>query len=121
MDTKRPITEKDLEKSLGFIMEDEYRRKRMLAMLHHMAMWHMLGNEQEVASWLLWERQSMMVHEVDSLASIDVMKNNIMVQLMMNGFSLMKQVEDSYILHFQSKAFMVKVWDYSSTIASSWH
>ena len=25
-----------------------------------MAMWYMLGNEEEVASWLLWERKSMM-------------------------------------------------------------
>ena len=41
-------------------MKDEYRWIRLLAMLDHMAMWYMLGNEEEVASWLLWERKSMM-------------------------------------------------------------
>lgn len=83
---KRPITGGDLEKSLAFITADEYRRKRMLAMLDHMAMWHMLGNEQEAASWLLWERQSMLIHAVDDIASIELMKNNIIMQLMVNKF-----------------------------------
>ena len=45
---------------MSFIAKDEYRQIRLLAMLDHMAMWYMLGNEEEVASWSLWERKSMM-------------------------------------------------------------
>jgi hypothetical protein len=80
------ITREDLEKSLHFIVQDEYRRKRLLAMLGHMAMWHMLGNEQDVASWLLWEQKSMMEHAVEHLATFESMKNNIILQLMVNKF-----------------------------------
>lgn len=84
---ERLITSSDFEKSLSFILKDEYRRIRLLAMLDHMAMWHMLGNnEEEVASWLLWERKSMMVHAVSNPATIDAMKNNIILQLMVNKF-----------------------------------
>ena len=56
----RIITSGDFENKLSFIVKDEYRRIRLLAMLDHMTMWYMLGNEEEVASWLLWERKSMM-------------------------------------------------------------
>ena len=55
-------------------------------MLEHLAMWHMLGNEEEVASWLLWEHTSMMVHPIGNVATVDAMKNNIIFQLMVNKF-----------------------------------
>ena len=57
----RIITGGDFEEEKkSFIVKDEYRRIHLFAMLDHMAMWYMLGNEEEVASWLLWKRKSMM-------------------------------------------------------------
>ena len=42
--------------------------------------------DQEVASWLLWERKSMMTYAIDNPDIVDVMKNNIILQLMVNKF-----------------------------------
>ena len=55
-------------------------------MLEHMAMFHMLRYEEEVASWLLWERKSMMTYAIDNPDIVDVMKDNIILQLMVNKF-----------------------------------
>jgi hypothetical protein len=80
------ITSGYLKKSLSFLLKDEYRRLRLLAMLEHMAVWHMVGNEDEVASWLLWERKSMMAQTIDNQLTVDAMQNNIITQLMVNKF-----------------------------------
>ena len=80
------ITSGYLKESLSFLLKDEYRRLRLLAMLEHMAVWHMVGNEDEVASWLLWERESMMIQTIDNPQTVDIMQNNIITQLMVNKF-----------------------------------
>jgi hypothetical protein len=80
------ITSGYFEESLSFLLKDEYRRLRLLAMLEHMAVWHMVGNEDEVASWLLWERKSMMAQTIDNQLTVDAMQNNIITQLMVNKF-----------------------------------
>mmetsp|Transcript_36897 Transcript_36897/g.75211 ORF Transcript_36897/g.75211 Transcript_36897/m.75211 type:complete len:468 (+) Transcript_36897:286-1689(+) len=75
------------ERSLDYILEDEYRQERLPAMLNHAANWHMLeGSEEEVASWLLWERQPMMLHPVGHPNTVDAMRNSVILQLMINKF-----------------------------------
>lgn len=83
----RIITKEDLERSLDYLMDDEYRQARLLAMLDHMANWHMLGGSEEgVASWLLWERQSLMANSIGHPSTADAMKKNVIMQLMVNKF-----------------------------------
>lgn len=84
---KRAISLEDFDKATTCIVEDEYRRERLLAMLHHMALWHMLeASEEEVASWLLWERSGMMTSPVEDPDSIALMKGNVVLQIIVNKY-----------------------------------
>ncbi|OEU10310.1 hypothetical protein FRACYDRAFT_247265 [Fragilariopsis cylindrus CCMP1102] len=53
------ITKETLVRSLRYVASDKYRRERLYAMIELHCMYHMLEDEAEVASWLLWELQSM--------------------------------------------------------------
>jgi hypothetical protein len=84
---KRAITQGDFERAMTCIAEDEYRRERLLAMLYHMALWHMLeASEEEVSSWLLWERSGMMTSPVEHPDSTSVMKDSIVLQIVVNKY-----------------------------------
>jgi hypothetical protein len=84
---QRTITQVDYDRAMTCIAQDVYRRERLLAMLHHMALWHMLeGKEEEVASWLLWERSAMMTCPVEHPNSIALMKDNVILQLVVNKY-----------------------------------
>lgn len=81
------INQELFERSLDCILEDEYRQERLPAMLNHAAHWHMLeSREEEVASWLLWERQPMVLNPVGHPDTVDAMRNSIILQLMINKF-----------------------------------
>eukprot|EP00956_Cyclotella_meneghiniana_P026465 scaffold57263_cov59-Cyclotella_meneghiniana.AAC.2 len=76
-----------LERSLDYILEDEYRRKRLPAMLNHAAHWHMLERkEEEVAAWLLWELQPLVQHAVGHPETVNATRNSVILQLMINKF-----------------------------------
>ena len=49
-----------LQQAMRYITKDDYRRNRVYAMLQHMALWHTVGGERQIASWLLWERAAML-------------------------------------------------------------
>ncbi|KAL7554284.1 hypothetical protein ACHAWF_017728 [Thalassiosira exigua] len=83
---KLAIDANQYEEAANHILEDNYRRERFVAMLNHMAFWHMLQNEEEVASWLLWERNSVMVFPAKDDAAAGIMKKNVIFQLMINRF-----------------------------------
>jgi hypothetical protein len=83
----RVITQQYFERSLDYILEDEYWQERLIAVLDHFEKWHMLeGRVEEVASWLLWERQSMMGSQVGHPDTVQAIKNNVILQLMINKF-----------------------------------
>ena len=85
-DTLR-ITKEKLARAMRYVAKDNYRRQRMCAMLEHQSLWHMLGNESEVVSWLLWELQSIRSFDkADKNGAIVAMENNIIFQLMINKF-----------------------------------
>ena len=76
-----------LERSVDYILDDIYRQERLPAMLNHMAKWHMLEmSEEEVSSWLLWERQPMMINPVGHPDTVNAMKNSVILQLVINKF-----------------------------------
>lgn len=84
---ERVITQQYFDRSMDYILEDEYRQERLPAMLNHLANWYMLeGSEDEVASWLLWERQSMIGSPIGHPDTVNAMKNNVVLQLMINKF-----------------------------------
>jgi len=74
------------DEAANYLLKDVYNRDRFIAMLEHMAMWHMLSNEREVASWILWERKSLKVHSVESPDTFEAIKNNAVFQLMVNKY-----------------------------------
>jgi hypothetical protein len=81
------ITQQYFDRSIDYILEDEYRQERLPAMLNHLANWYMLeGSEEEVASWLLWERQSMIENPIGHPDTVNAMRNNVVLQLMINKF-----------------------------------
>jgi hypothetical protein len=81
------INQDYFEKSLNYILEDEYRQERLPAMLNHAAHWHMLeGREEDVVSWLLWERQPMILNPIGRAETIDAMKKRLVLQLMINKY-----------------------------------
>mmetsp|Transcript_17658 Transcript_17658/g.26748 ORF Transcript_17658/g.26748 Transcript_17658/m.26748 type:complete len:350 (-) Transcript_17658:414-1463(-) len=81
------ITRKILKRALRHIAKDKYRRERMYAMIELHSLWHMLEDESEVASWLLWELQSMKnVDKGDKEGAIVAMEKNLIFQLMINKF-----------------------------------
>jgi hypothetical protein len=83
----RVITQQYFDRSIDYILEDEYRQERLPAMLNHLANWYMLeGSEEEVASWLLWERQSMIENPIGHPDTVNAMRNNVVLQLMINKF-----------------------------------
>ncbi|EJK49751.1 hypothetical protein THAOC_31339 [Thalassiosira oceanica] len=47
-----------------------------------MSIYHGLAREEEVASWLLWERNSLTVHPLDHPETISAMKRNVVLQLL---------------------------------------
>ena len=81
------INQEFFERSLDCILDDEYRQERLPAMLNHAANWHMLeAREEEVASWLLWERQPMVLKPIGHPDTVDAMRNSIILQLVINKF-----------------------------------
>ena len=79
------ITKETLVRSLRYVASDKYRRERLYAMIELHCMYHMLEDEAEVASWLLWELQSMRNYD-DEDGAISAMEGNIICQLMVNKF-----------------------------------
>lgn len=82
---KKAITEEIFDESARHLLEDEYSRTCFIAMLEHMAYWHMLNSEDEVVSWLLWERQSIKADQAGS-GPVFAIKKNVIFQLMVNKF-----------------------------------
>jgi len=81
------INQEYFEKSLDYILEDEYRQERLPATLYHAANWHMLeGSEEEVAACLLWERQPMVLNPVGRPETVDAMRKSVVLQLVINKF-----------------------------------
>lgn len=81
------IDQTKFKQAMQYITKDEYRRNRIYAMLEHMALWHTVGGEQQIASWLLWERAAMMNYTRDNINSaIKAMESNIIFQLMINKY-----------------------------------
>jgi len=81
----RVMDETKFKQAMRYITTDKYRRNRMYAMLEHMAWFHTVASETEVASWLLWERASMLTF-TDKKSAIEAMESNIIFQLMINRF-----------------------------------
>lgn len=79
------IDKTKFKQAMRYISKDEYRRNRMYAMLEHMALFHTVASETQVASWLLWERASMM-NFTDKKSAIKAMESNIIFQLVVNKF-----------------------------------
>jgi len=90
-------TEELFRRGMRYISGDVTRRERMYAALRHMALYHAVGGETQIASWLLWERASMMNYrnnnnnddddEEDRVtASVTAMESNVLFQLLVNRF-----------------------------------
>jgi len=74
-----------LQQAMRYITKDDYRRNRVYAMFQHMAVWHTVGGERQIASWLLWERAAMLKF-TDRASAIQAMESNIVFQLVINKF-----------------------------------
>ena len=83
--SKEAITVESMKHAMRRISRDRYMRERMYSMLEFTALWHVLGDETEVASWMLWERNAMKNYS-DVKSAIDAMENNVIFQLMINKF-----------------------------------
>jgi hypothetical protein len=79
------ITKETLARSLRYVASDKYRRERLYAMIELQCMYHMLKDESEVASWLLWELQSLRKCD-DEDGAVSAIEGNIICQLMVNKF-----------------------------------
>lgn len=76
------LTNPLFNQSLECITCDNYKRKRWIGILQYMSIYHGLAREEEVASWLLWERNSLTVHPLDHPETISAMKRNVVLQLL---------------------------------------
>jgi hypothetical protein len=84
---RNTIAEQDFDQAITCIISDLYRQERFILMLDHMAMWHMLeSNEEEVSSWLLWEKSSLMEHPIGHPETAAAMRSNAILQLIINRY-----------------------------------
>eukprot|EP00977_Amphora_coffeiformis_P000754 scaffold162_cov176-Amphora_coffeaeformis.AAC.14 len=91
-----PTTEDLFRQGMRYVSSDAHRRERMYATLRHMALYHAVGGETQIASWLLWERAAMMNYssstndktdaEEKVSAAVTAMESNVLFQLLVNRF-----------------------------------
>jgi len=91
------ITRESLPSSFRCIAKEQKYRERMYSTIEMNCLWYMLEDESEVASWLLWELQSMKDFDKgDEEGAIIAMEQNIILQLLVNR--IFTNENDLYIL-----------------------